>query len=64
MKAVRSFFFSDQRKRLRLVRGIIFFLVFPCDSTRNLLEAAPRRVSSKVYLSDLKLTTVVKIRKT
>lgn len=63
-KQSEASFFSDQRKRLRLVRGIIFFLVFSCDSTCNLLEAVPRRVSSKVYLSDLKLTTVVKIRKT
>lgn len=63
-KQSETSFFSDQRKRLRLVRGIIFFLVFSCDSTCNLLEAVPRRVSSKVYLSDLKLTTVVKIRKT
>lgn len=47
-----SFFPSDQRKRLRLVRGIIFFLVFSSDSTCNLLEAALSRVSSKVYLSD------------
>lgn len=37
-----------------------FSLFFPRDSTCNLLEAFPRRVSRKVYLSDLKLTTAGK----
>lgn len=66
MKVIRSFFFfwSEKTSTSSLWHYFLSLSFFACDSTCNLLEAFPRRVSRKVYLSELKLTTAVKIWKT